>query len=531
MLQMSKPRRARQGEDPTKLYRFDDAARLRRLASYNIEDVEVLRDVDERLLKLSQSEQAIWVLNSRINSRGFRIARPLAEAARRIAAAAAPEIDAELAELTGGTVIGINQVARLLQWVQAAWLRGKSLDRKAIGRLLEKEQDLDPAVRRVLELRLGGAQAAVKKIDALFVRAGEDDRVRGAFRYHGAGTGRWAGEGFQPQNLKRPIVEDIDAAISAISTGDYAHVKERYERPLSVVGDCSRSMICAAPGHVLIGGDFSAVESRVLAWLAGEQWKLDAYTRYDATHDPSDEPYRVTAGTILHKPPAAVTKEERSVGKICDLSFWLHGRPQRWRKFEPDKFTDDEVVRFKNEWRAAHPEDPKFWYDIDRAAWTAVRERGRLFAAAGCVQVHRRIAAAETAERPQDCIPLPSHYWRRARAARGVRRQRGRPFKDCRNGQGAYGGIWVENVVSGIARDVLAEAMQRVEAAVPDHFARARRDRCRGADRFRQHRRIHPPYDTSAQLGARSADRSECLVRVALHERRLMFMPADTRAG
>ena len=77
-------------------------------------------------------------------------------------------------------------------------------------------------MRRVLELRLGGAQAAVKKIDALLARAGDDDRVRGAFRYHGAATGRWAGEGFQPQNLKRPVVEDLDAAIAAVATGDYA---------------------------------------------------------------------------------------------------------------------------------------------------------------------------------------------------------------------------------------------------------------------------------------------------------------------
>ena len=116
----------------------------------------------------------------------------------------------------------------------------KKLDRKAIEKLL-LDPELPPAVQRVLELRLGGAQAAVKKIDALLARAGDDDRVRGAFRYHGAATGRWAGEGFQPQNLKRPVVEDLDAAIAAVATGDYEHVRELYPRPLSVVGDCSRS--------------------------------------------------------------------------------------------------------------------------------------------------------------------------------------------------------------------------------------------------------------------------------------------------
>jgi DNA polymerase len=150
---------------------------------------------------------------------------------------------------------------------------------------------LVPAVRRVLELRLGGAQAAVKKIDALLQRAGADNRVRGAFRHHGASTGRWAGEGVQPQNLKRPVVADLDAAIAAVATGDYLRVRDLYPQPLAVVGDSSRAMICAAPSHMLIGADFGAIESRVLAWVAGEGWKLDAYRRYDATRDPRDEPY------------------------------------------------------------------------------------------------------------------------------------------------------------------------------------------------------------------------------------------------
>ena len=147
-------------------------------------------------------EQAVWALGSRVNSRGFHVDRQFAEAARRIAQAAAPEIDAELAEITGGAVTAINQISRLLHWLQQHSCMATKLDRKAIEKLLGAKELLPP-VRRVLELRLGGAQAAVKKIDALLARAGADDRVRGAFRYHGAATGRWAGEGFQPQNLKR----------------------------------------------------------------------------------------------------------------------------------------------------------------------------------------------------------------------------------------------------------------------------------------------------------------------------------------
>src|SRR5262249_52503752 len=224
----------------------------------------------------------------------------------------------------------------------------QSLDRKAVERQLEKN-DLPPKVQRVLELRLGGAQAAVKKIDALLARAGADDRIRGAFRYHGAATGRFSGEGFQAQNLKRPVVDDLDKAITAVATGDYQHVKKLYSKPLAVVGDCIRAMVCVAPGTVLIGADFSSIESRVTAWVAGEEWKLDSYRRFDATHAPQDEPYRITAARIFRTTPDKVTPEQRSVGKTCDLAFGFAGGVNAFRKFS-DAFTDEEVKQFNRDW-------------------------------------------------------------------------------------------------------------------------------------------------------------------------------------
>ena len=216
MHQMSKPRRPRQGENPSQTYWFADDDRLRRLYDYCRQDVEAERALFNRLPPLSEAEHALWQLSCRINERGFCVDRQFAEAARRIAEAAVPQIDAELAEITGGAVTGINQIQRLLTWLHQQGFTAKSLDRKTIERQLDKE-DLPTAVRRVVQLRLAGAQAAVKKFDALLARVGADNRVRGAFRYHGAATGRWAGEGFQPQNLKRPVVKDIDAAVAAVA--------------------------------------------------------------------------------------------------------------------------------------------------------------------------------------------------------------------------------------------------------------------------------------------------------------------------
>jgi DNA polymerase len=329
MQKMSKPRRTHKDEDSDRVYWFDDRERLNRLYDYCRRDVEVEREIHGRLPALSSVELAVWQLSRKINNRGFRVDRAFAKAARRIAQAAAPEIDAELAELSGGAVTGINQIARLVQWLQGHGCTLQKLDKGAIARQLERD-DLLPEVQRVLELRLSGAQAAVKKIDALLARASnDDDRIRGAFRYHGAATGRWVGEGFQPQNLKRPKVEDLDAVITAVATGDYDHVRKLYPRPLSAVGDCSRSMIVAAPGHVLIGADLSSIESRVLALVAGETWKLDSYRRFDATGDPHDEPYCVTACRIFRVPPGTYTKKKFRARRRQGLRprFWLHGRP------------------------------------------------------------------------------------------------------------------------------------------------------------------------------------------------------------
>jgi DNA polymerase len=296
--------------------------------------------------------------------------------------------------------------------------------------------------------------------------------VRGAFKHHGAATGRWSGEGFQPQNLKKPDIEDLAAAIEDVATGDYQHMKAKYTKPLSVVGDCIRSTIIAAPGHVLIGADFGAIESRILGWLAGETWKLDSYRRFDATRDPRDEPYCVTACKIYHKPPGSFDKSspERGVGKTCDLALSYQGGVKAWRNFD-DKFSEAEVEAFKANWRAEHPATVRFWYEIDNAAVLAVRERGQVVR---CGRIDLKCAGAFLFIKLPSGRKLsyPQPRLISVNGKNGCSQQRvvfadnaAGQFKDCRYGQGAYGGLWTENIVSGIARDLFSAAMQRIEAA------------------------------------------------------------------
>jgi DNA polymerase len=444
MHQISKPRRARKDEDPAVVHWFDDQERLQRLYDYCRQDVEVERELYYRLPSLPAVEQTLWVSSCAINARGFCVDREFAEAARRIAQAVTPEIDDELAELTGGSVTGINQITKLQQWLlQDQGCSAPKLDRRAVERLLETE-DLSPMARRALELRLGGAQAATKKIDALLARAGaDDDRVRGAFRYHGAATGRWSGEGFQPQNLKRPTVEDLAAAIDAVGTGDLERMKALYPQPLTVLGDLVRSTIIAAPGNILIGADFSSIESRVLAWLAGEIWKLDSYRRYDATKDSRDEPYCATACKIFCKPPGSFDKSspERGIGKICDLAFGYQGGVQAWRNFEPEKFSDVEVEAFKTNWRTEHPQTVRFWREIDNAAVLAVREHGQVVR---CGRIDLKCTGAFLFIKLPSGRKLSYPQPRLISDRNGRNQQRvvfsdnsGGRFTDCRNGQGA----------------------------------------------------------------------------------------------
>ena len=174
--------------------------------------------------------------------------------------------------LTDGAITTANQVGRIQAFVNERGHALASLNKRSVSAVLANNPASE--VKQLLELRRDGSRASVRKINSLLAGVDADDRLRGTLRFHGAATGRWSGSRFQPQNLKRPeSKQHIEAAIDAIIAGDNAQLRQ-LGAPLTLIGDVSRAMICAAPGHRLIGGDFSAIELRVLAWIAGEEWKL-----------------------------------------------------------------------------------------------------------------------------------------------------------------------------------------------------------------------------------------------------------------
>ena len=486
MLQMAKPRKARKGEDPGIIYWVEDAEKMTSLEQYCVQDVETERELLWTLFQLSEVEQQVWEINERINDRGLRIDRELAEAAQRIAEAADVYIDEEIAKVTDGEVTSINQVKKLTEWLGVV-----NLNKKTIAEILEDPEKYaketaefkwTPKARQALELRAMGAQAAVKKVKSMLTRCSDDDRIRGAFVYHVAGTGRFSSRGVQLQNLKRLTIKDeeLEKAIAVIGAGDFEKAREVYPNPLAVIGDLIRAMICAAPGHTLVGADYSGIEARVTAWLAGETSKLEVFAKFDACTDEAQkkllDPYVVAATKIYGKPAEQITKEDRQIGKGAELGLGFGGGINALRKFmpNPDAFTDNELYKIRDAWRAAHPNICTLWDGLERAAWKATSKPGTTWQCGEYVTFeHDGVFLWMTLPSGRR-ISYP--YARKARLVNkhgawvpSYAAELELFFKDSAAGAWRdvrlYGGYLCENLTQGVARDLLTEAMMRIEAA------------------------------------------------------------------
>jgi DNA polymerase len=469
MLRMCRPR-SKHGELP--ITWWDDPDKLARLGAYCVQDVKTERAVAKCLRRLSAHEREIYLLDQRINDRGVRIDRPLVLAAMAVADEGASRADAALSALTDNCVQSVTNHADLTAWVRAQGVETEGVSKPVVADLMAGV--LPPAVREALQLRSDAGRTSVAKLHSMVGMIGADDRARGLLLYHGAGTGRWTGKHIQPQNFPRGDVKDVEAFIPDMLARDY-DLLNCFVHPTIIVSSMLRSMLTAAPGCELIAGDYSAIEARVLNWLAGQEEVLHDFRAYDAG-DRSRDPYKRMAVRMGRAATvAAVDYTGRQAGKAAELGCGYGMGAEKfvdaaWKVYQV-RVTPDEAKAAVDSYRASHPHVKDLWTAVEAACLEAIRMPGLVVK----INAHLRAVVAG----PYLYLVLPSG--RTLAYAAPQIQPRKTPWGEWKDSVtfmgiapfgpkqwmrlGAYGGLLVENIVQAVSRDLMADGMLRLDAA------------------------------------------------------------------
>ena len=421
--------------------------------AYNRRDVETELSIQERLAKFPVPD-TVWeeyAHDQEINDRGVALDMALVRNAIKADARSRTELTRLMKELTD--LDNPNSVQQMKQWLADNGMETDSLGKKVVTELLK---DAPEPLGKVLSLRQQLAKSSIKKYQTMENAVCADGRARGMFQFYGANrTGRWAGRLIQMQNLPQNHLIDLEDARWLVHDGDFAALELLYDNIPDVLSQLIRTAFVPKDGYKLIVADFSAIEARVIAWLAGERWRNDVF----ATHG---KIYEASASQMFHVPIEEVTKGSplRQKGKIAELALGYGGSVGALKAMGALEMglSEEELRPLVSAWRSANPNIVRFWWDVDRAAMKAVRDRtmtethgirfgyqsGMLFIT---LPSGRRLSYVKprigTNQFGSDCVTYEgvggTKKWERIES---------------------YGPKFVENIVQAISRDILSFAMQ-----------------------------------------------------------------------
>ena len=424
--------------------------------TYCIRDVDVEKQIRQRLAKfpIPKREQEIYCLDQRINDRGIMVDRNLVNHAVACDLLYKETATARAYELTG--LENPNSVSQLKLWLKEKGLEVDSLAKDTVKDLSMKAEG---DVQEVLKLRLATSKTSVKKYEAIDRSVCAENRVHGLLQFYGANrTGRWAGRLVQIHNLPQNHLPDLELARALVSEGRYEEVELFYESTPNVLSELIRTAFVAKPGCRFIISDYSAIEARVLAWLAGEEWRLQVFETHGKI-------YEASASAMFHVPIEEITKTSplRQKGKISELALGYGGAVGALTSMGALKMglTEEELPGLVSTWRSANPHITAFWWAVDEAAVTAVRDKkpskvGRVSFEykSGILFVTLPSGRKLSYVKPRMML---NKFGREGLTYEGIGESKKRMRLET------YGPKLVENIVQAASRDILAEAMLRLE--------------------------------------------------------------------
>jgi len=421
--------------------------------AYNKRDVGAELEIDRRLSRFPVPD-FLWkefYLDQEINDRGILVDMQLADKAIGLDAEAKEELTAEMKRLTG--VENPNSVYQLLDWLETQGYKSDSLGKTQVQELIKTAKE---PVKSVLQMRLQLSKSSVKKYTAMKNTACSDNRARGMFSFYGASrTGRWAGRNVQLQNLPQNHLPDLTEARELVKYSSFEDIQMLYDDVPDTLSQLIRTAFIPRQGMKFIVADFSAIEARVIAWLAGEEWRMKAFAN-------GEDIYCASASKMFGVPVVKHGENGhlRQKGKISELACGFGGSVGAMKAMGADSLglSDTELKQIVTDWREASPHITELWWAVDRAVKKAVKEKtatkthGLLFSyEAGFLFIRlpsgRRLAYAKP-------YIGKNKFGGESVTYMGINAQKKWDRLE------SYGPKFVENCVQGIARDLLMYSMQ-----------------------------------------------------------------------